>query len=293
MKGHISKGIILMLFVVGLGLLCYPTISNWYGRSHQIDAIDAYKEQVEQANHSQLDRLREEASQYNEGLFGNAIITDPFSTSEVVKENRKYNELLNLSQDGIMGYVQIPSIEVYLPIYHGTEEDVLKKGAGHLMNSSLPIGGEGSHTVITGHTGLPFATLFTNLDQVEEGDYFFLYVLEERLVYQVDQIKVVEPENTEDLVIEQKKDYATLVTCTPYGVNSHRLLVRGVRVVDWEKEEAASVVVDEKQEGVLTEGLWNLLLPGCLLVVVIVVVMKYSKNTKRRDVHEEKSRNDN
>lgn len=281
MKGHISKAIILMLFVLGLGLLCYPTISNWYGRSHQIHAIDGYKEQVKQANDSQLERLREEARQYNEGLFGNAIITDPFRASEVIKENKEYNELLNISQDGTMGYVQIPSIEVYLPIYHGTEEDVLKKGAGHLMNSSLPIGGQGSHTVITGHTGLPNATLFTELDQVKEGDYFFLYVLEERLVYQVDQIKVVEPTNTEDLVIEQKKDYATLVTCTPYGVNSHRLLVRGIRIEDWEEEETESVVVDEEQKGELPEGLWTLILAGTLLLIIIVVVMKYSKNMNK------------
>ena len=181
------------------------------------------------------DRKREEyadeINKYNQELYSGRIqLQDPFKETFEVKETGKYNELLNINKNGIMGTIVIPAINIKLPIYHGTSEKILEKGIGHLEGSSLPLGGENTHTVLTGHTGLSNAKLFTDLSEMKEGEFFFLNILGEQLVYQINQIRIVLPTDLEELYIKKGKDYCTLVTCTPYGVNTHRILVRGERV---------------------------------------------------------------
>lgn len=220
---------VFLLFGIAIALTMYPFISNWLF-DHKTDSVaDAVEQAVQEIDDSEQQAALEAARKYNQTLAsGHVVLTDPF----VVEQNDDFDEyesLLNLAGDGVMGTVEIPSIDVNLPIYHGTSEAVLEKGAGHLKGTSLPIGGESTHAVLTGHTGLSKAKLFTDLTELEEGDIFFLHVMGEDLAYEVDQIKVVLPSELDDLKIVPGEDYCTLVTCTPYGVNSHRLLVRGTR----------------------------------------------------------------
>lgn len=219
----------LMLIGCGLCLLLYPVLSNRYETAHHGKVIQTYREAVADLNRGELAGARAEAEAYNARLYELVRTTDSVR-SDFDRQNHTYGQLLNESGDGVMSYIEIPSIDVFLPIYHGTSEAVLSKGAGHMVNTSLPVGGASTHCVISAHRGDPSATLFSDLDQLGEGDEFYLYTLNERLVYRVDQIKVVLPYETDDFRIEEGKDYVTLVTCTPYGVNSHRLLVRGQRV---------------------------------------------------------------
>lgn len=231
-KNGLFSLILILTLLTGLSLLLYPTISDWWNSFHQSRAIASYVETVEELDDDAYAQLWEDAQAYNEALSqGNSR----FQPSE--EESVRYNELLNLSGTGIMGYVEIPSIDVALPIYHGTDEAVLQVAVGHIEGSSLPVGGPGTHTVLSGHRGLPSATLFTDLDQLDMGDVFLLHVLGETLTYQVDQIRIVEPDDVSLLALEEGEDLCTLVTCTPYGVNSHRLLVRGYRVENLEEEQ--------------------------------------------------------
>ena len=220
-KGKTAAFILLLL--LGFGILAYPLISDGINRLHGSYAIDQMQLELENKDLAQQRLLAEE---YN-SLLHQSQITDVFSQENAVPE--EYELALNLS-DGMMGYIRIPKIDVNLPIYHGTGEEVLAKGIGHLPQSALPIGGKGNHSVLTGHTGLPSAKLFTDLTQMEIGDSFSIHVLGEELTYCVDQIKVVLPSEGQDLTAAAGEDYCTLVTCTPYGINSHRLLVRGTRV---------------------------------------------------------------
>lgn len=233
MKKHITTIIVCTMFTAGLSLLLYPFVSNQWNNYRQSKLITTYEEAVtEMEETGRVDYQAEwiKAQNYNNDLIP-YILPDSFSTAEVPQEgDAQYLSCLNLTEDGMMGYVQIPDIGVKIPIYHTTNEDVLQKAAGHLPGSSLPVGGEGTHTVISAHRGLPSAALFTDLDKLEEGDHFLLSVLDDTLCYEVDQITVVEPTETQALAAEAGKDLATLLTCTPYGVNSHRLLVRGHRV---------------------------------------------------------------
>ncbi|MCI8800748.1 class C sortase [Acetatifactor muris] len=233
MKKHITTIIVCTMFAAGLSLLLYPFVSNQWNNYRQSKLITTYEEAVtEMEETGRVDYKAEwiKAQNYNNDLIP-YILPDSFSTAEVPQEgDAQYLSCLNLTEDGMMGYVQIPDIGVKIPIYHTTNEDVLQKAAGHLPGSSLPVGGEGTHTVISAHRGLPSAALFTDLDKLEEGDHFLLSVLDDTLCYEVDQITVVEPTETQALAAEAGKDLATLLTCTPYGVNSHRLLVRGHRV---------------------------------------------------------------
>ena len=231
-KNGLFSLILILTLLTGLSLLLYPTISDWWNSFHQSRAIASYVETVEELDDDAYAQLWEDAQAYNEALSQD---NSRFQTSE--EESVRYNELLNLSGTGIMGYVEIPSIDVTLPIYHGTDEAVLQVGVGHIEGSSLPVGGPGTHTVLSGHRGLPSATLFTDLDQLDMGDVFLLHVLGETLTYQVDQIRIVEPDDVSLLALEEGEDLCTLVTCTPYGVNSHRLLVRGYRVENLEEEQ--------------------------------------------------------
>ena len=227
-----KKGLLtISLFTSAIILIGYPYIAN-YIFEHRTDSIVETTEKLER---NMEDRKREEyadeINKYNQELYSGRIqLQDPFKGMFEEKETGKYNELLNINKNGIMGTIVIPAINIKLPIYHGTSEKILEKGIGHLEGSSLPLGGENTHTVLTGHTGLSNAKLFTDLSEMKEGEFFFLNILGEQLVYQINQIRIVLPTDLEELYIKKGKDYCTLVTCTPYGVNTHRLLVRGERV---------------------------------------------------------------
>lgn len=223
-KDIIITVLTVLLIVAGIGLLSYPSVSNWWNQRHQSHAIAGYTEAIEGMSAEDYAAYLSEAQAYNEYLR-NAV--GRFCPTE--EESEWYRSLLNITGDGIMAYIEIPKIDVKLPIYHGTEETVLQVAVGHLEGSSLPIGGPGTHTALSGHRGLPSAKLFTQLDKLEVGDKFYISVLGENHEYTIDNIDVVLPEDMSGLEIEEGKDYCTLITCTPYGVNSHRLLVRGIR----------------------------------------------------------------
>ena len=215
-----------LLFLAGAAIFLYPTVSNYFAEKAQASAIRTYQNQVESGNPEDLAAEWEKAEIYNESLSGDPV-RDPFIAGSGYALPDNYLEVLNI--DGVMGYLEIPKISVSLPIYHGTSDEVLEKGVGHIESTALPIGGDYRHTVLTGHRGLPSAELFTRLDELEEGDQFYIHVLGEILAYEVDQIKTVLPTEVDEILPIPGRDLATLITCTPYGVNTHRLLVRGSR----------------------------------------------------------------
>ena len=224
-KSNFTNIYLVLILLTGLSLLLYPTVSDYWNSFHQSRAITSYAETVAGLDSEKYDRMLNEAQAYNRSILNREnryVLTD--------EERAIYNELLNISGVGIMGYVEIPSINCTLPICHGTEESVLQIAIGHLEWTSLPVGGSSSHCVISGHRGLPSAKLFTDLDELSEGDIFMLRVLDEVLTYEVDQISIVLPTQVEELHISEGEDFCTLVTCTPYGINTHRLLVRGHRI---------------------------------------------------------------
>lgn len=233
MKKKVINISIIIFFIIGLSLLLYPTVANQWNTYRQSKLMSNYEEQIEEMQSSgevDMEAEWEKAEAYNEALLP-TILPDSFAIAEAKQEEDKtYTSSLNLMGDGMMGKVVIPKIDVNLPVFHYTTKEVLENGVGHLEGSSLPIGGESSHSVLSAHRGLPSASLFTDLDQLEVGDHFLMYVLDDILCYEVDQVKVVEPKETQDLSVEEGKDLMTLFTCTPYGVNTHRLLVRGHRV---------------------------------------------------------------
>ena len=240
-KKHFTTILLVLILLTGVSLLLYPTVSDYWNSFHQSRAIASYVEAVAEIDNTDYEKMWQEAVAYNEKLKDNSGRWTP--TDEELEE---YDQILNISDTGIMGYVEIPKINVSLPIYHGTDEAILQIAIGHIPGSSLPVGGKGTHCVISGHRGLPSAKLFTDLDQMEEGDLFMMRVLDETLTYEVDQIRIVQPEDLSDLEIDEDKDLCTLVTCTPYGINSHRLLVRGHRVENL-KEDTIRVTADTQQ----------------------------------------------
>lgn len=224
-KRRLSNIILILIFLAGLSLLLYPTVSNYWNSFHQSRAITEYTQDVASLDQETYDRILQDARDYNKALLKKP---NRFNLSKA--EEKEYEKQLLVSSSGIIAYVEIPKIKCRLPIYHGTDEAVMQVAVGHIPGTSLPVGGKSTHCVISSHRGLPSARLFTDLDQMEKGDIFMLRVLDETLTYEVDQIRIVLPEEIKDLDIEEGKDYCTLVTCTPYGVNSHRMLVRGHRV---------------------------------------------------------------
>lgn len=224
-RKYLFNAILILFFLAGLSLLLYPAASDWWNSFHQSRAIETYAGEVSDLDETAYEKIWEAAQAYNQELSAGAI-----RQRMTVEEQAEYESLLNVTGSGMMGYIEIPKISCSLPVYHGSDEAVLQIAVGHLEGTSLPVGGEGSHCVLSSHRGLPSARLFTDLDELEEGDLFMLKVLNETLTYEVDQILVVEPDETEALERVEGKDYCTLVTCTPYGINSHRLLVRGHRV---------------------------------------------------------------
>ena len=224
-KSSFGTWLLILIMLVGIGVMAYPTVSDWWNSFHASRAIASYSNAVENVDKEKLDAMIEAAHEYNRHLLKKP---NPYAMSDADLE--EYNSLLDLSGTGIIGYITIKSIGVYIPIYHGTEESVLQIAIGHIDWTSLPVGGESTHTVVSGHRGLPSAKLFTDLDQMKEGDTFTITVLNQTISYAVDQIRIVEPGDITELSITPGQDYCTLVTCTPYGINTHRLLVRGHRV---------------------------------------------------------------
>ena len=238
MKKKAGNLVIGIIFLAGLSLLLYPFVANQWNNYRQKQLLSGYEQVVsekEAAEGIDYDAERKKAEEYNEALLP-CVLPDSFALAESSGEDPVYMNTLNIAGDEMMGSVEIPKINIKIPIYHTTEEEVLNKGAGHLEGSSLPVGGANTHAVISAHRGLPSASLFTDLDQLKEGDHFLIHVLNETLCYEVDKISVVEPEDTSDLAVEDGADLVTLLTCTPYGVNTERLLVRGHRVPYVEEE---------------------------------------------------------
>lgn len=242
MKKHLSTILLVFILLLGIAILLYPTLSDYYNSFHQSRAIASYIEQMEAVDPVDYQREWERAKAYNRELTRKP---NRFLLSE--EEYAEYESLLNLTGSGIMGYIEVPNIDCTLPIYHGTDEAVLQIAVGHIEGSSLPTGTPGTHTVLSGHRGLPSAKLFTDLDKLELGDLFVIRVLDEIMTYEVDQILIVLPEELDALAIDPEEDYCTLVTCTPYGVNTHRLLVRGHRTENAELERIVKIVADATQ----------------------------------------------
>ena len=270
MKNKMSTIILVIVFVAGLSLLLYPTVSDYWNSMHASQAVSNYSEEVKNLNAEEYDEMLKAAEEYNASLLNR---NTGYALTDWQKEI--YEDTLNLNGTGIMGYIEISSINVSLPIYHGTEDSVLQVAVGHVEWSSLPVGGENSHCVLSGHRGLPSAKLFTNLDKLVEGDTFVIRVLDEVYTYEVDQILIVEPEDVSALTIEEGKDLCTLVTCTPYGINSHRLLVRGHRVENADETAAVRVTSDAIQiEPVIVAPL---IAAPVLLILLIVVLCSGNK----------------
>ena len=260
-----------LLFLAGLSLLLYPSVSNFWNTIHHHTAINDYDSQVVKMEHAEYSRIREEAHAYNRDL---AALADPhYPPEEMVA---RYEQSLDVTDSGVMGYVEIPSINCNLPIYHGTNETVLQVALGHLEWTSLPVGGPGTHSAISGHRGLPSAELLTHIDRLQPGDIFYIHVLDEVLEYRVCDIFVVLPEDTSKLAREEGKDYMTLVTCTPYGVNSHRLLVRGERVTGNVNDRGELYVRNEVREVHLMYVI------PIVLVVIVLAVAAYSWIQEKR-----------
>lgn len=274
MKKNLINILLILIFLLGLSLLIYPTFSDYWNSFHQSRAIATYTEKVAVIDKTEYDRMLTEAMEYNQKL--------PKEKSTLLLSDEQkvvYESLLNVGSDGVMGYIEIPTIDVHLPIYHGTEDAVLQVAIGHIEGSALPVGGKGTHCVVSGHRGLPSAKLFTDLDKMVVGDNFILRVLDETLTYEVDQILIVLPEEIDALLAEEGKDYCTLVTCTPYGINSHRLLVRGHRTDN--AEEIREVRVSGDAMIVEPVVVAPILAVPMLLVLFVWLMVAYRKPRKR------------
>lgn len=280
-KGFFLHAAVLLMFLGSLFLVCYPFFSNYLMGLNQEGEVTGYEQEVKETGEDEIAEALEAARRYNESLFGSAVLTDPFDPGIKQEENLEYDQLLNLGGDSVMGVIEIPAIKVSLPIYHGTADAVLQKGAGHMWNTSLPVGGTGTHAVITGHTGLSSAKLFTDLELMEIGDVFLLHVLGDTLAYRTDQIKIVEPDETDDLRIDPDQDYVTLVTCTPYGINSHRLLVRGTRIPYEEAEELLEEPVIREEESVWMEEYKKALAAGTAILAFILAAFILNEQRKK------------
>ena len=274
-KNRITVIFLVAVLLAGLSLLLYPLISNYWNSIHQSQAIATYMDEVSALDDGAYDALWEEAQQYNTSLLENE---NRFFPDE--EEQRRYEQLLSIADDGIIGYIEIPSINVTLPIYHGTSEEILQVAIGHIEGSSLPVGGLSTHCVISGHRGLPSSRLFTDIDQLSEGDIFTLLVLDEALTYEVDQIRIVEPDDISLLEIKEGEDLCTLVTCTPYGVNSHRLLVRGHRVENQEATGFLRITADAMM--IDSRFVAPILAAPILLGIILFMVLRPLKRKKRR-----------
>lgn len=284
--------VVVIIFIAGAGLLLYPFVSSVINSAYDAQLIDDYKVSVSRLDENKVKKMLDEAKEYNKHLRTDVVLTDPFDPDAMKNiSNEEYMRLLKMDDTDIMAYVDYPDLGIYLPVYHTANDDVLSKGAGHLENTSLPVGGKGTHSVISAHTAFSTQTFFDNLTSAKEGDTFYIHVLDKTLAYQVDSIKVVLPTKTKDLKIVEDKDYVTLLTCTPYSVNSHRLLVRGKRIPYTVKAEQisneTSRITTSRNGGIYLYGLYISMpvIIGIISVVVIAVVfiviffVKKSKKT--------------
>lgn len=285
MKSKLNKLIIGFIFLAGLSLLLYPFVANQWNNHRQKQLISSYEQTVsdkDAAHEIDYDAELQKAKAYNEALLP-SILPDSFAVAQASEEDKTYMDALNIAGDEVMGIVEIPKINIKLPIYHTTDEEVLKQAAGHLEGSSLPVGGESTHAVISAHRGLPSASLFTDLDQLKKGDHFLIHVLNETLCYEVDKISVVKPEETSSLAVEEGQDLVTLLTCTPYGVNTERLLVRGHRVPYVEQK-----VADEKTplSGISLHTnylLWVIIGLTITAIFILVLYLKEKNLQKKKE----------
>ena len=280
MRKRLGNIILTLILLVGIGLLVYPTFSDWWNSFHQTRAIAGYSAAVANMDKEDFDRMWAEADAFNAYLAqkpGRFSLTD--------EEIATYNSILDVTGTGIMGYIDIPSIKVSLPVYHGTDEAILQIAIGHIQGTSFPVGGEGTHCAVSGHRGLPSAKLFTDIDQLQAGDKFLLQVLDRTLTYEVDQIRIVLPQELQDLEIDPYSDYCTLITCTPYGVNTHRLLVRGHRV-DNDITDIARVTADAMRfEPVIVAPL---VAAPILFILLVYLLVSTSRWNRRRKAHRSK-----
>ena len=277
MKKHLSTIILVLILVIGLSLLLYPTVADWWNSFHASRAIASYDSIVANLSDEDYTSLFEDAQAYNRKL---AQLKYPIMYYDQIEG---YNDLLNITGNGVMGYVEIPRIDVRLPIYHGTSEGVLQIAAGHMEGTSLPTGGESTHCALSAHRGLPSARLFTDLDKLEVGDTFVLNVIDRVLTYEIDQILIVEPTDVEPLYVTEGEDYCTLVTCTPYGINSHRMLVRGTRTDNAVQDKAIRVTADAMQiEPVLVAPFVAAPILLLMLLMLLIPNPKKRKNRKKK-----------
>lgn len=270
----LSTVFLIATFVAGLSLLLYPTVSNYWNTLHASRAVATYVDAVQNMGEDKRREMLQKAIEYNKSLT-----SDNQRLTISSARRQEYESILDVDGNGMIGYIEIPNVNITLPVYHGTNDDVLQIAVGHLDWTSLPVGGTSTHCVLSGHRGLPSAKLFTNLDQVKEGDTFVIRVLDEVLTYEVDQIRIVEPAAVDDLMIENGKDYCTLVTCTPYGVNSHRLLVRGHRV----ENESESIRVTS--EAIQIEPLIvapAIAIPTLIIIFVLLIASSNKKKKKQK-----------
>ena len=281
MRRRLGNILLTLAFVVGIALLAYPSFSDWWNTFHQTRAIAGYTAKVANMDREDFDRMWAEAEAFNEYLSKK---TNRFNLTP--EELATYNSILDVTGTGIMGYIDIPSIKISLPIYHGTDESILQIAIGHIAGTSFPIGGEGTHAAVSGHRGLPSARLFTDIDKLQAGDKFLLQMLDRTLTYEVDQIRIVLPQELQDLEIDPYQDYVTLITCTPYGVNTHRLLVRGHRV-DNDNTDATRITADAMRfEPVIVAPL---VAAPILLVLLIILLVSTSKWNRQRKRHRSKN----
>lgn len=287
MKRKIANILFGILFLIGFGILIYPTVSDQWNTYRQNQLISSYESQVSDLTEEDFTDEWKKAEAFNSNLTQNNLYGDVFGEDEKDIRTTEYWKVLNVAGDGVMGYLSIPKINIKLAVYHGTADDVLQTGVGHLNGTKLPIGGESTHSVLAAHRGLPSARLFTDIDQMKKGDMFYIHVLDEILAYQVDEIlDMVDKDDRETLdkalQIEQGKDQVTLFTCTPYGVNSHRLLVRGIRVPYNGEEEVETTVVDSMLKSVQNYYMLYLIL-GLSVTLLIILLMRYLFKRKSRN----------
>lgn len=291
MKRKLAIFGIILIFVAGIGVMSYPLVSSVINNIESRSHVEEYSKTTKQLSSEETLEMFKRAEEYNHSLTNNVIITDPFDEKAYKKIGANYENALNVDGNGLIGYIDIPKINVYLPIYHGTTDKILAKGAGHLQNTSLPVGGESTHSVISAHTAYPGETFFDYLTDMQEGDEFYVHVLDRVLKYEVDSIKVVLPEETDDLRVIRGEDHVTLLTCTPYSINTHRLLVRGKRVA---YDDSKYITTGASAASFGDDGLFFLgykipypaaaiIVVGfvALVVIIVIISLRLSKKKKR------------
>lgn len=289
--------IFLLVFFISACILIYPAVASWWNDNHQMGEAIAYQNEIEKLPDTDYSGYIKQAQEYNQAILNSgAILTDPFdfkaASAKVNATISNYDDMLNYTE--IMATIEIPKIEIDLPIYHGTEENTLSKGIGHLQGTSLPVGGTGTHCVLTGHTGLPGKTLFTNLTKLKLGDLFYIHVMNEKLTYQVNDISVVLPDDVSKISLDSEQDYVTLITCTPYGVNDHRLLVQGTRIYPEELSEEEIKQIEEnnadniKMSGIEIAQLVSSAIAFILFIIMLIMTISTARQNRRNRSQTEK-----